>query len=214
MADSQHSLQTYVSDMLAVEEHVRQPFETQLKDDDFRAYQDTADVITRLSALTDQHIENLRSTLDQIGGHGLAPAKNAVTSVEGAVAGLIDKVRKTKVSKAMRDDYAALAFAVVSYSELLAASNGLGETQVSAIAARHLEDYAGMLMELGECIPGVVVRELSQNDIQVDTSTSELTRSQIQNAWRSRAQAEHGNDAGSPARSVRGDIDNTRTSTV
>jgi hypothetical protein len=196
MADSTHSLQTYLSDMIAVEQNLKRPFDTQLKDDDFQEYQDTTDVVTRLSALADQHLTNLQLTLDQLGGHELTPAKSAVGSFEGAVAGLIDKVRKTKVSKALRDDYAALAFAVVSYEELLATANGLGEGIVGSLAQRHLEDYAGMLMELGDCIPSVVVRELSQNGIQVDTSTSDETRSQIRNAWRSRAST----------RSYRGDI--------
>jgi ferritin-like metal-binding protein YciE len=192
--------------MLAVEEHVKRPFDAQLGDRDFREYQDTTDVVTRLSALTERHIVDLRGALDRLGGHEAAPAKNTVTGFEGVVAGLIDKVRKTKISKALRDDYAALAFAVVSYSELLATANGLGDLETGTLAARHLEDYAGMLMELGECIPAVVVRELSEDGIQVDRTSSERTRSQIENAWRSRAQAEHGGGLTSETRSYRGDI--------
>jgi len=190
MADTTHSLATYVSDMLAVEKHLRVPFDTQLNDGDFKEFQDTTDVVTRLSALADRHVSNLESALSSLGGHEAAPVKDAVTNVTGAVAGFVDKVRKTKVSKALRDDYAALAFAIVSYEELLATANGLGEAEVSALALRHLEDYAGILMELGECIPSVVLRELNHIGVTVDTSTSERTRESIAQAWRSRAKVE------------------------
>lgn len=192
MANTTHSLATYVSDMLAVERNLKGPFDTQLQDGDFKEFQDTNDVVTRLSALAGQHLDNLRSTLDELGGHEAAPVKEAATAVTGAVAGIIDKVRKTKVSKALRDDYGALAFAVASYSELLATANGLGHHAVATLAERHLEDYAGMLMELGDCIPGVVLRELRDIDVEVDTSTSDLTRRTIQNAWRSRSRSTHG----------------------
>lgn len=35
MGDNQHSLATYVSDMLAVERHIQTPFQTQRNDGDF-----------------------------------------------------------------------------------------------------------------------------------------------------------------------------------
>lgn len=205
MADTTHSLTTYVSDMLAVEKHLRVPFDTQLNDGDFKEFQDTTDLVTRLSATTDQHISMLESTLRSLGGHEAAPVKDTVTSVAGAVAGIVDRVRKTKVSKALRDDYAALAFAIVSYEELLTTANGLGKIDVASLAQRHIEDYAGILMELGECIPSVVLRELNQIGVTVDTSTGERTRESIRQAWRSRAQTER-EEPERPLGSVRGDI--------
>jgi ferritin-like metal-binding protein YciE len=189
MANTNHSITTYLSDMLAVEKHIKVPFDTQRADGDMNAYQDTQDVLTRLCAITDQHIATLEATLEELGGHEAAPAKNTVTQIEGAVAGLIDKMRKTKVSKALRDDYTALGLAAVSYSELLATADGLGATSVSTIAQRHLEDYAGLIMEIGECVPAVVLRELSQDGLPVDTSVSESTRRKIEQSWRSRAQS-------------------------
>ena len=186
MPNAQHSIATYVSDMLALEKHIRAPFLTQLDDGDFREYQDTTDVVTRLVALTDGHIASLTSALERLDGHEAAPVKDAVGSVGGVVAGVIDKVRKTKISKALRDDYAALAFTIAGYVELLTSANAVDNLEVSALAQRHLEDYAGLLVELAECIPAVVIRELSELGLDVDPAVSLRTRQTVHQAWRSR----------------------------
>jgi ferritin-like metal-binding protein YciE len=200
MANTTHSITTYVSDMLAVERHVTNAFETQRDDHDFHEYQDVNDVVTRLAALGTRHLDALSALLESLGGHEAAPLKTAVAGIEGAVAGLIDKVRKTKVSKALRDDYTALAFAIVSYCELLATAQATRSPEVSALAERHLADYASVVMEIGECIPAVVVRELADLDLDVDTSTVTQTRETIRQAWRSRT------PAGESSTAIRGDI--------
>ncbi len=183
MANEQHSLATYVSDMLAVERHIRIPFETQRSDKDVQEYVDAADVVNRLVALSDMHIDALKAELERLGGHEASPIKSAVTQVEGVVAGAIDKVRKTKVSKSLRDDYTALALCTVSYSELLTTANGMHDPDVAAVAQRHLSDYANAIMEIGACIPGIVIRELQATGIDVDSATVDRSRQTISESW-------------------------------
>ncbi|MDQ2865227.1 MAG: hypothetical protein M3R51_03295 [Candidatus Eremiobacteraeota bacterium] len=187
MANEQHSIATYVSDMLALERHIRIPFDTQQKDDDFNEYSDSAQLVTRLSALSNTHIDQLKQCLSNLGGHEMSPIKSAVVEVEGAVAGAIDKMRKTKVSKALRDDYTALALCSAGYTALVATANGLGDMTVSGLAQRLLGDYAQMIMEIGEALPAVVVQELRATGLDIDTATSETSRSQVSQAWRSGA---------------------------
>jgi hypothetical protein len=204
VGDATHSLATYVSDMLAVEKNTRAPIDAQLNDKDFLAFQDTTDIVRRLSAMSGEHVAHLESMRATIGAKGAASAKAAVSSAGDAVAGLIDKVRKTKVSKALRDDYMTISFAIVSYDELLAIANGLDNAEVAALAQRHLEDYASVLMELGEAIPSVMLRELSESGVTVDTSTSTRTREQIRQSWRTLAPVAR--DTQEQLGSIRGDI--------
>jgi hypothetical protein len=188
----QHSLATYVSDMLAVERHIRIPFETQRADGDVREYEDAAEVVNRLVALCDMHVEGLKKELERLGGHEASPIKSAVTELEGFVAGAIDKMRKTKVSKALRDDYTALGLCCVSYSELLATANGLHDGDVAALAKRHLTDYANAIMQIGECVPGVVLRELNDTPgVDVDATLVDRSRQEISEAWQSTARSFH-----------------------
>lgn len=183
MGNDQHSLATYVSDMLAVERHIRIPFDTQKNDHDVAEYADAADVVNRLVALSDMHVDALKSELERLGGQEASPIKSAVTEIEGFVAGAIDKVRKTKVSKALRDDYTALALCTISYSELLTTANGMHDPSVAAIAQRHLADYANAIMEIGECIPGVVIRELAATGLDVDSAVVDRSRQTISESW-------------------------------
>ena len=206
----QHSLATYVSDMLALERHIRIPFDTQRSDGDVQEYEDAAEVVNRLVALSDMHIDALKTTLDRLGGHEASPIKSAVTEFEGVVAGAIDKVRKTKVSKALRDDYTALALCCVSYSQLLSTANGLHDSDVATLAQRNLTDYANAIMQIGECMPGIVLRELNDTPgVDVDTALIDRSRQQISEAWRSTARSFHeGESTGSTTGTT------TRTGTI
>lgn len=188
MANTTHSLVTYVSDMLAVEQHLQRAFDIQRDDADFKEFQDVSDILLRLTALCERHVNDLNATLADIGGHEAASLKNAVGEIEGAIAGVIDKMRKTKISKGLRDDYAALAFAIACYTELLTTANGMSSPTVAAIAQRHLGDYASMIMDIGECVPNVTLRELRDLELDVDAASGERTVEDIRNAWRTRAE--------------------------
>ncbi len=184
MGDNQHSLATYVSDMLAVERHIRTPFETQHNDGDFTEYVEAGTLVGRLCDTAQRHIDDLKQCLEDLGGHEASPIKSAVLQVEGFFAGAIDKVRKTKVSKGLRDDYTALALCTAGYTMLAATANAMGEAQVATLAQRHLRDYAQCVMEIGNALPAVVVKELADSGLAVDSSTIEQSRRYTQEAWR------------------------------
>jgi hypothetical protein len=191
MGNEQHSLATYVSDMLALERHTRIPFDMQRADKDMQEYADAADVINRLVAVSDMHIDALQAELERLGGHEGSPIKSAVTQVEGVVAGAIDKVRKTKVSKSLRDDYTALALCTIGYSELLTTANGMHDSALASTAQRHLADYARVVMEIGACIPGVVLRELQATGLDVDSATVDLSRQAVSECWQQTSRPFH-----------------------
>jgi len=184
MADDQHSITTYVSDMLALERHILIPFKTQLKDDDFSEYADTRTLLTNLTMLTQGHIDALDTLLKTLGGHEASPIKSTVTAIEGFVAGAIDMMRKTKVSKALRDDYTALSLCCAGYTMLNATANAMGRTEVAGLANRHLRDYAQMVMKISEALPAVVVQELQDIGLSVETGTIDQSVQATQAAWR------------------------------
>ncbi len=185
MGDEVHGLQTYVSDMLALERHVRMPFETQSKDDDFQNYTGAGDIVTRLLQLSDRHIAALGDSLSALGGHEASPVKSAVADFEGAVAGAIDKMRKTKVSKALRDDYTALALCTAGYTMLQTTALAMNDQSVADLATSHLTDYAQCIMSIGNALPAVVLQELRDTGLSVDESAAEPARQAVERAWRS-----------------------------
>lgn len=191
MTDRQHTLATYLSDMLALEEHIRIPFDAQLRDGDLPKYAPADALLRRLSEVSNIHVQTLKAALENYGGHEAHPAKSAVVSVEGWFASAIDKMRKTKIAKALRDDYTALSLCCVSYGMLLTTANGLNAPDVAQLAERHLGDYAQMVMEIGGAIPAVVLEDLSETGVEVSQTPAAQSREQIERAWRAGATASH-----------------------
>ena len=185
MADNQHSLATYVSDMLALERHIHIPFEMQSKDEDFNKYGSARDIVGELVTLSERHIADLTSALARLGGHEAAPVKSAATVLEGFLAGAIDKMRKTKVSKALRDDYTALALCTASYTMLTSTALAMNDAHVASLAEKHLRDYARCVMQISDALLDVVVEELQAIGLQVATGTAEQTKRATKNMWRS-----------------------------
>lgn len=192
MSDTQHSIQTYISDMLALEQHVRAPFETQLADDDFSGHATTQALLRRLSDLSNAHIDGLKALLSAEGGHEASPVKDAVSATAGFVASAIDKMRKTKIAKSLRDDYTALSLCSISYGMLLSTANAYGKPEVVELSQRHMRDYAQILMEISDAIPEVVIADLQDTGLAAYSGAVEESRSQIEQVWRSSAAAEKG----------------------
>jgi ferritin-like metal-binding protein YciE len=189
--NERHSIQTYVSDMLALERHIAQPLKRQLDMDDTSKYSGALTCITTMQSLTESHITALEQCLEQLGGHEASPVKSAFSSLLGAGAAAIDSVRKTKVSKNLRDDYTALSLASISYTLLHATSVGLGDTTVADLAKRHLADYARIIMQINQVIPDVVLQELRDDGETVQTGAAELIRQQTNEIWKSQAEVTH-----------------------
>lgn len=170
--------------MLALEEHVSVPFKAQRDDADFRNFAQAATIAARLTSLSDTHIQTLRSALDALGGHPAHAAKSAVTNIEGWFASAVDKMRKTKVAKALRDDYTAVALCTAGYNMLLTTANAYGNDQVAQLARRHLQEYAQVIVEIGDVLPIVVLQDLNETGMPVDVSIAARSQTEIRAAWR------------------------------
>jgi ferritin-like metal-binding protein YciE len=189
--DERHSIQTYVSDMLALERHIAQPLQRQLDMPDGTKYSGALAVISQIKGLTDSHVTALQQCLEQLGGHEASPVKSAWSSLLGAGAAAIDSVRKTKVSKNLRDDYTALSLASISYTMLYTTATGLGDTLVADLAQRHLADYARLVMQINQIIPDVVLQELRDDGETVALAADETIRKTTNEIWKSQSDVTH-----------------------
>lgn len=183
--NERHSIQTYVSDMLALERHIAQPLKRQLDMDDTQKYAEAQTIVSTLESLTRSHETALTQCLADLGGHEASPVKSAWSSLLGVGAAAIDSVRKTKVSKNLRDDYTALSLATISYTMLHTTAVGLGETTVADLAERHLSDYARLVMQINQIIPDVVLQELRDDGETVATNAAETIRQTANEVWKS-----------------------------
>lgn len=181
--DDRHTIQTYVSDALALERHIALPLARQLDLEDSATFSAALAVITRIKSTTDAHIATLERHVASGGGSTAASVKSAFSQLLGAGAAAIGGARKTKVSKNLRDDYTALSLASISYTMLHATALGLGDHATAAIAQTHLEDYAPIIMDISKIISGLVLVELRLDGEDVNAEAADLATENTQSAW-------------------------------
>jgi hypothetical protein len=185
--DERHTIATYLGDMLALERHMRAPLDRQVNDDDTAKFGDAAGITRKLRSLVDAHEAALDAQLKAAGGDGAAGVKSAWSGLLGAGAAAINGSRSMKVSKALRDDYTGVSLAAISYTMLHTTALGLGDASTAALAKRHLDDYAPLIIEISRAIPAVVLEELRNDGEDVRITAAELATQNSQQSWNQNA---------------------------
>ena len=184
MVDRESEIRKHISDMLAVEEHFLEAVERQRQDERVREHLEANRLLIELERVLRSHNETLRTLSEQYGAGGESLVKKAVTEALGFMAGLYGKVRDHKVSRMLRDDYAALSLAAMSYTALHTFGLAIREARLSDVALRHLEDLTPILIEISRVLPQLVVAEVGDRlDKQVDATAVQAAVQNTQRAW-------------------------------
>ena len=185
--DARHSVATYVSDMLALERHMRAPLDRQVKDDDTAKFSNAAAIANKLRTLVDTHEAALEAQLKALGGDSASGVKSAWSGFLGAGAAAVSGTRKTKVSKSLRDDYTALGLSAISYTMLHTTALGLGDDVTAALAKRHLDDYTPIIIEISKSMPAIVLEELRNDGENVVASAAQIAERNQTQSWNQNA---------------------------
>ena len=140
-------------------------------------------IVERIKSITDNHISALEAQLQAVGGHAGSPVKSAWSALLGGGAAAINQVRKTKVSKSLRDDYTALGLSAISYTMLHATAMGLGDQATASLAKRHLDDITPIIVEISKTMPTIVLAELREDGENVTLSAAQITEQQTGESW-------------------------------
>ncbi len=164
MGDRNETLATYVGDMHALEKHLLEAYEKQLNLT--QGTPDAHQVVQQLVNTTRRHIDALEQRVAAYGdaGKGVTDVvKTAVAGLFGVAAGVIDHVRPQSVSKALRDSYTAGNHAIIGYIMLQTTGVALNDTEVAALAERHLQDHVRNTQAIASVMPSLVVKDLSDD---------------------------------------------------
>lgn len=183
--DSSEAINSYITDMLALEQHIQKAVMGQIEDLD----EDYPDVVRQLRTVereVDGHIETLKALVERRAdaGQGLADVvKRAGSAILGAGAAAIDFVRNEKLPKNLRDDYTATSLAAIGYVMLHTTALSLGDREVADLAHRHLKDHARNVMLLHNLIPGAVIAFLQNDGLPArQDALAEISRN-IETVW-------------------------------
>jgi ferritin-like metal-binding protein YciE len=179
--DKNEAINSYIGDMLALEDHIEKAIKGQLAD-----LKDYPDVVTELRQIHHQvehHIADLRALSDRRKAGGVAETvKRAGSAVAGAAAGLVDLVRSEGLPKNLRDDYTAFNLANIGYLMLHTTALALGDQEVSDLGRQHFRDYAEAILRFDALVPAAVVRYLQEEGLPATDVVSQVNRT-VQEAW-------------------------------
>jgi hypothetical protein len=179
------AINSYITDMLSLEEHIQKAITAQLED--FK--DDHPQVTQELRGFTGQiqsHMSTLKGLADarQAAGGGVAEAiKRAGSTVAGLGAAAIDLVRTEKLPKNLRDDYTAFSLATVGYLMLNTTALSLNDQETAQIASRFLRDYARMTMTLQHIIPAATIRFLREDGLPARDEVLQEVEQNLRTAW-------------------------------
>lgn len=182
--DTQGVIASYLTDMLALEEHLQKAFTGQLADLKEGRF---ASVIRVLNTTSEAHLHALRDLAKsrEQGGQGIAEVvKKATSSVLGLGAAAIDFVRgDEKTPKNLRDDYAVVCLASVGYLMLHTTAATLHDSEVADVAFAHLRDYATATMSLFNVVPESVVDFLAEEGFPVQDGIAAKINEAVDAIW-------------------------------
>lgn len=160
----QETIQKYLSDALALERHILEAVERQRDDENVRSHPEVNELVIRIERMLKAHLAELESVTAAIGGGKGSVVKKALGGALGVAAGLYDKMRSHELSRMLRDDYAALNLAAISYAMMHTMALAVTEENVASLSKRHLEQIPPILDGIRELIPHVVADEIAHHD--------------------------------------------------
>lgn len=184
---SKTTLSDWLGDIVALESHIEEALDRQLKQVSDDAVASKA--VKEFHALTKRQRDALKSLQESYGGTAGSPIKQAGSALLGKAAGVINMLRAEGDSKALRDDYTAFNLAAISYTMLHTTAVALGDQKVAGMAEEHLRGYAKAIQQINHLISDVVVAELAKDDHKVQTSAADQTRTVVDKVWSETAKA-------------------------
>ncbi len=183
---STEAIDSYITDMISLEEHMEKPFRTQ--GDDLRdKHRDLAAELRTIHGLVTQHIATLKNLRDRRDAgterRAAEGVKRATSAVAGVGAAVIDFLRTEKLPKDLRDDYTAMNLATIGYLMLHTTALSLGDKEVAEVAQQHYNDYARAVMTLQNMIPVAVVSFLQEEGLPARTEVTGQVAKNIDQAW-------------------------------
>src|SRR5215211_2761497 len=128
--DGKEAINHYVTDMLALEEHIEKAVKSQLRD--LKDYPNVLAALRPIHTTIEHHISDLRMVSERRNAGGVAESlKREGAAVAGAAAGLIDLVRSEGLPKNLRDDHTAFNLANIGYVMLRTTALAVEDQEVA-----------------------------------------------------------------------------------
>jgi hypothetical protein len=184
--DKDEAINSYITDMLSLEQHIEKAVRGQLED--LSDYPEVIRELKQVHHTVEHHISDLKALSDRRHAQGATDAiKRAGSAVLGLGAAAVDLVRSEGLPKNLRDDYTAFSLATIGYVMLHTTSLALQEREVADMARQHFSDYAQAVTLLHNIVPAAVIRYLREEGLPVQESVLGEISQTIEEVWHSQS---------------------------
>jgi hypothetical protein len=184
--DKDEAINSYITDMLSLEEHIQKAVRGQLED--LEDYPEVTRDLRQVLRKVEQHVSDLQDLSRRRNARGPSDAiKRAGSALLGLGAAAVDLVRKEGLPKNLRDDYTAFSLATIGYVMLHTTALALEEQEVADLARQHFADYAQTVTLLHNVVPGAVLRFLREDGLPVREDVLPQISRTIEEIWRAQS---------------------------
>ncbi|HEX8917021.1 MAG TPA: DUF892 family protein [Chloroflexota bacterium] len=152
MHESRNQLINWLNDAAGMEDNLVNVLEHQV--DDFKPYPDIQQAVRRHLEVTKNHADMVRDCVKQLGGSP-STVKQAMGKIQGIFAGLSTGPADDEMVKNLLADFGSENFEIACYTSLISACNEIGESQISSVCQRILQDEKNMAQTVLDAIPRV-----------------------------------------------------------
>jgi hypothetical protein len=200
--DKNEAINSYISDMLALEDHIEKAIRSQIED--LKDYPDVVAELRLIHRRAEHLISDLRELSERRRAGGAKEAvKRAGSAVLGAAAGVIDLIRTEGLPKNLRDDYTALSLASIGYVMLHTTGLSLDDREVAELAHQGFTDYAEAVSRLQASIPAAVVAFFKQEGLPAREDVIPQIRRTIEEVWQTQSSGVFRTDEAAVGRDLR-----------
>jgi hypothetical protein len=156
------TLHSEIARLKALGEQIHQLLRRQLENAALEAHPEARSWIREVEPKLYAHASALGECLERLEASP-SSIQQALGTVIGTAAGWIEAMRsQEKVSRTLRDDYAALSLALVQTAMLETTASALGDRQTASLARQEVDQLRDALVQLEEVLPSVLDRELRE----------------------------------------------------
>ena len=172
----------WLGDIVALESHVEEAMDAQLT---LEASPELTSAIQRFHDEVRDSKQRAVEFQKNYGSEAGNPVIKMGSELLGKAAGVIDKLRKDSVSKALRDDYTAFNHTAIAYTMLHTTAMAFNDSATAQFAEQGLRTYAGLVQDLNHVIPAAVVHDLvvGEHAPVIDPTAVQQSQDTIANVW-------------------------------
>ena len=199
--DRTEALNSYITDMLSLEDHIEKAIRGQLTD--LKDYPDVVSELKTLHRTIEHHVSDLRGLKERRDAGGVVEkVKRAGSAVAGVAAGVIDLLRTEGLPKNLRDDYTAFSLATIGYVMLQTTALSLDDREVAELAQQHFRDYAHAVTRIHAIIPEAVIRSLQADGLPARNEVLSEVHRTVESVWHAESDTVQRADSGVGSRQL------------